>query len=173
MDAEFKYDDSNLQKLFKELEPKERIKSLRAVFRIAGNKVRKTTVAIIRQSVNSNKELEKGVKVRLWKEVAGFRVTVGSGKYHSKRFTGSSAREVPVLRWLDTGTDDRSTGGRKVKGFKRLFSRKGSKGHATGRLKRYAFMAKTKGQTESSVTTYVRDATVLIIKRLAKKYGCN
>lgn len=167
MDAEFKYDDSNLQKLFKELEPKERIKSLRAVFRIAGNKVRKTTVAIIRQSVNSNKELEKGVKVRLWKEVAGFRVTVGSGKYHSKRFTGSFAREVPVLRWLDTGTDARKT--------KRKFALfgKGRKSHATGRLKRYAFMAKTKQQTESSVTTYVRDATVLIIKRIAKKYGCS
>lgn len=165
-DLDFKYDDSNLQKLFKELEPKQRVKTLRAAFRIAGNKVRKAAVSNIRQSLNSNKELEKGVKVKVWKRYAGFRVTVGSGYYQSKRFSGQFARKVPVLRWADTGTD-----ARKTKRKSALFG-KGRKSHATGRVKRYGFMAKTLSQVESSVTGYIQDSVIMVVKRTAKKYGC-
>lgn len=115
--ANFDYDDSNLIRMIDELDAKHRAKALKAALRIAGNKVKKTAIKNLRQSINSNKKLEKGVKVKVWKRTAGFRVTVGDGFYKSKRFTGSTAREVPVLRWLDTGTK-----GRKTKKKLRFFS---------------------------------------------------
>ena len=164
---DFKYDDTNLQKLFGELQPKQRIKAMRGAFRMAGNKVRKAVIDNLRESVNSNKTLEKGIKVMVWKKVAGFRVTVGNGKYKSRRYTGKNSKEVPVLRWLDTGT-----GVRKTKGSSRGFGLS-KKGHSTGHLKRYGYMAKTKAQVASSVTGYIQESVIKSIKRTAKKYGCS
>lgn len=164
--ADFEYDDRNLQRMIDELDAKHRVKVLKGAFRIAGNKIKKTAIMNLRQSISSNKTLEKGVKVKVWKRTAGFRVTVGDGFYKSKRFTGYSAREVPVLRWLDTGTK-----GRKTKKKLRFF-KGGKKSHSTGRLKSYGYMSRTLNQEESSVTAYLQDAVVKSVTRISKKYGC-
>lgn len=74
------YDDRNLQQLFAELEPKRRLQAIKGGFRREANKVRKTAINNLRNSVRSNKDLEKGVRAIVFKRKAGFRVTVGTKK---------------------------------------------------------------------------------------------
>lgn len=72
------YDDKNLQRLFAELEPKRRLQAIKGGFRKEANQVRKTAINNLRSSIQSNKDLEKGVRAILFKRKAGFRVTVGT-----------------------------------------------------------------------------------------------
>ena len=72
------YDDRDLQRLFAELEPKRRVQALKGGFRREANQVRKTAINNLRSSINSSKDLEKGVRAIVFKRKAGFRVTVGT-----------------------------------------------------------------------------------------------
>ena len=72
------YDDRDLQRLFAELEPKRRVQALKGGFRREANQVRKTAINNLRSSINSSKDLEKGVRAIVFKRKAGFRVTVRS-----------------------------------------------------------------------------------------------
>ena len=78
MAQSIEYDDKNLQRLFAELEPKRRVQALKGGFRREANQVRKTAINNLRSSINSSKDLEKGVRAIVFKRKAGFRVTVGT-----------------------------------------------------------------------------------------------
>ena len=72
------YNDENLQRLFAELEPKRRLQAIKGGFRREANQVRKTAINNLRSSIQSSKDLEKGVRAIVFKRKAGFRVTVGT-----------------------------------------------------------------------------------------------
>lgn len=77
--AQSTYDDSNLQQLFAELEPRRRAQALRSGFRREANQVRKTAVNNLRSSgIRTDRDLESGIRAVVFKRTAGFRVTVGT-----------------------------------------------------------------------------------------------
>lgn len=157
------YDDSNLQRLFEELEPKRRLQALKGAYRKEAGKVRKMAVNNLRSTgVHTSKGLEKGVRALVFKKKVGFRVTVGeryankNGKGEAGFHTNRQGLKKPVLRWMDTGTKDRRT----------------KKGARRGRMKRYGFIAKTTDDVRDTVTGDLRGEIVNSILRVAKKYGC-
>ncbi len=166
------YDDKNLQRLFAELEPKQRLKALKGAFRKEAGRVRKTAVNNLRGSIRSDRDLEKGVRAIVFKKQAGFRVTIGTRKankngngeygFHKNR----QGLKKPVLIWAEEGTEQRKTK-TQTKVFKRS-----RKGHPTGRMKRYGFMRKTRDEVTDSVTNNVHNAVIDKVTKTAKKYGC-
>ncbi|MCM1517531.1 MAG: hypothetical protein NC117_02695 [Pseudoflavonifractor sp.] len=165
------YDDSNLQKLFAEMDVKRRVQALRGAFRREANKVRKTAINNLRGSIRTDRDLERGVRSMVFKRKAGFRVTVGTKK------AGKSGRDYgfhtnrrglrkPVLIWAEAGTDRRYTKTRS-KIFRRL-----RKGHYTGRMRRYGFMRTTLQQVRGTVTEDLRNEIIDNVTRIARKYGC-
>lgn len=161
MDSEFKYDDTQLQRLFVELEPKRRMQALRAGFRKQASKVRKVAVRHLRAGLKSNKDLEKGVRAIVYKRTAGFRVTVGTGRRGSDIGFHKNRRGLkkPVLIWAEKGTKKRHTQSRKSK-------------HYTGFMKRYGFLAKAKEDMQGKTTENIHRFVVESVIKTAKKYGC-
>lgn len=167
------YDDRNLQQLFAELEPKRRLQAIKGGFRREANKVRKTAINNLRNSVRSNKDLEKGVRAIVFKRKAGFRVTVGTkkagknGKGEAGFHTNRQGLKKPVLIWVEEGTQERKTKGN---GGKRAARRRFA--HRTGRMRRYGFMTQTLNDVRDTVTADIHDMVTDNVLKIAQKYGC-
>lgn len=170
---EITYDDTNLQRLFAEMEPKRRVQALKGAFRKEANAMRKAAVANLRQSIRSDKDLEKGVRALVFKRKAGFRVTVGTkaaskktGKGEAGFHTNRRGLKKPVLIWAELGTKKRST-----KTRTRISTRK-RRGHNTGQMDSYAFIGKARDQMAPTATENIHRAFRENVQRIAKKYGC-
>lgn len=173
MARDISYNDSELQRLFAEMEPKRRLQALRGGFRREANQVRKTAINNLRNSIRSDKDLERGVRAIVFKRNAGFRVTVGTkrankngqGEYgfHKNR----QGLKKPVLIWAEEGTEDRRT---KSNGGKRAARKRAA--HRTGRMKRYGFMSRTLSEVKDRVTEDVHEMVVDNVIKVSKKYGC-
>lgn len=163
--AEVAYDDKKLRAMFEALSPKERVRAFKGAFRKEANIVRKAAVGNLRTSLNSNRDLERGIRALVFKRKAGFRVTVGTKGdrgFHVNR----RGQKKPVLIWAEEGTAERHT-----KSQTRSYTRS-RKGHSTGRMKRYAFMAKTLSDVGRSVTDDLHNQIVDSVRKIAEKYGC-
>lgn len=162
------YDDRNLQKLFAELEPKRRLQAIKGGFRKEANRVRKTAINNLRESVRSDRDLEKGVRSLVFKRKAGFRITVGTkkarknGKGEAGFHTNRRGLKKPILIWAEDGTTQRRT---KSKGGKHA-------ARSTGRMKRYGFMNKTLKAERGNVTENIHEMVMENVQKVAKKYGC-
>lgn len=167
------YDDRKLQQLFAELEPRRRLQAIKGGFRRETNKVRKVAVNNLRNSVQSNKDLEKGVRSIVFKRKAGFRVTVGTkragknGKGEAGFYTNRQGLKKPVLIWVEDGTKERKTKG---KGGKRALRKRPAR--RTGRMKRYGFMTWALNSVRDTVTSDIHDMVAENVSKIAKKYGC-
>ena len=166
------YDDANLQRLFAEMDAKLRLKALKGAFRKEANRVRKTALNNLRGSIRTDKDMEKGVRAIVFKQKAGFRVTIGT-----KRATKAGGKEYgfhknrqglkkPILIWAEEGTEERRT-----KSKTRIFVRS-RKGHPTGRMKRYGFMRQTRDEVADSVNDSLHNEIVTSVTKIAEKYGC-
>lgn len=174
MAEEIYYDDTRLQQLFAELEPKRRLQALRGGFRKTANKVRKVAINNLRSSLSSNKDLEKGVRaIPYKKKAAGFRVTVGTkkanknGKGEAGFHTNKRGLKKPVLIWAELGTKDRKTKGN---GGRRAKRRRAA--HRTGRMRTYGFMDKTQKSVSGWVSEDMHKMVADNVLRVAQKYGC-
>lgn len=117
------------------------------------------------KSGDSSGSLRSGA-MPFFQRTAGFSVSISRGYYKSKRFTGTFAREVPVLLWLERGTKSRRT-------KKKLrFFRGGRESHPTGRLRSYGFMTATALLEKANVTDNLHEAINTSVTRITKKYGC-
>ncbi len=169
------YNDENLQRLFAELEPKRRLQAIKGGFRKEANQVRKTAINNLRSSIQSNKDLEKGVRAILFKRKAGFRVTVGTkragknGKGEAGFHTNRQGLKKPILIWAEEGTEERKT--KPKQGTRRRAARLRAS-HRTGRMKRYGFMAQTLNSVRDTVTDNIHKMVTENIEQVAKKYGC-
>lgn len=166
------YDDANLQRLFAEMDAKQRLKALKGAFRKEANRVRETALNNLRGSIRTDKDMEKGVRAIVFKQKAGFRVTIGT-----KRATKAGGKEYgfhknrqglkkPILIWAEEGTEERRT-----KSKTRIFVRS-RKGHPTGRMKRYGFMRQTRDEVADSVNDSLHNEIVTSVTKIAEKYGC-
>lgn len=167
------YDDTQLQKLFAEMDVKHRKRALKGAFRREANQVRRTAINNLRSSLHSNRDLEKGIRAIVFKKAAGFRVTIGTKKANRKTGKGEKGMHInrqglkkPVLIWAEGGTEQRKT-----KTKTRVFVRK-RRGHNTGRMKRYGFMRKTQTDVRDKVTADLRNEIVESVTKTANKYGC-
>lgn len=169
------YNDENLQRLFAELEPKRRLQAIKGGFRREANQVRKTAINNLRSSIQSSKDLEKGVRAIVFKRKAGFRVTVGTkragknGKGEAGFHTNRQGLKKPVLIWAEGGTKERQT--KPKKGTRRRAARLRAS-HRTGRMKRYGFMAQTLTSVRDTVTTNIHEMVAENVQKVAEKYGC-
>lgn len=169
------YNDENLQRLFAELEPKRRLQAIKGGFRREANQVRKTAINNLRSSIQSNKDLEKGVRAIVFKRKAGFRVTVGTkragknGKGEAGFHTNRQGLKKPVLIWAEEGTKERQT--KPKKGTRRRAARLRAS-HRTGRMRRYGFMAQTLTSVRDTVTTNIHEMVAENVQKVAEKYGC-
>lgn len=160
------YDDRNLQKLFAELEPKRRLQAIKGGFRKEANRVRKTAINNLRESVRSDRDLEKGVRSLVFKRKAGFRITVGTkkarknGKGEAGFHTNRRGLKKPILIWAEDGTAQRRTKSGK------------HAARSTGRMKRYGFMNKTLKAERGNVTENIHGMVMENVQKIAKKYGC-
>lgn len=165
----FVYDDSNLQRLFAEMEPKRRLQALKGGFRREAAKVRKTAVNNLRSSgIKTSRDLERGIRAVVFKRSAGFRVTVGT-KGNSGYHTNRQGLKKPILLWAEMGTAERRT--KPKQGTRRRASRLRS-AHRTGQMKRYGFMAQTLGDVRDTVTNDLHEMVRENIVKVAQKYGC-
>lgn len=167
------YDDTQLQKLFTDMDVKHRKRALKGAFKREANQVRKTAINNLRSSLHSNRDLEKGIRAIVFKDKAGFRVTIGTKKANRKTGKGEKGMHLnrqglkkPVLIWAEGGTEQRRT-----KTKTKVFVRE-RKGHNTGHMKRYGFMRKTKTDVADKVTEDLRNEITKSIEKTASKYGC-
>lgn len=167
------YDDTQLQKLFTEMDVKHRKRALKGAFRREANQVRRTAINNLRSSLHSNRDLEKGIRAIVFKKAAGFRVTIGTKKANRKTGKGEKGMHInrqglkkPVLIWAEGGTEQRKT-----KTKTRVFAGE-RRGHNTGRMKRYGFMRKTQTDVRDKVTADLRNEIVESVTKTANKYGC-
>lgn len=167
------YNDTQLQKLFTEMDVKHRKRALKGAFRREANQVRRTAINNLRSSLHSNRDLEKGIRAIVFKKAAGFRVTIGTKKANRKTGKGEKGMHInrqglkkPVLIWAEGGTEQRKT-----KTKTRVFARE-RRGHNTGRMKRYGFMRKTQTDVRDKVTADLRNEIVESVTKTANKYGC-
>lgn len=173
MSGAVEYDDSNLQRLFAEMEPRRRAQALRGGFRKAANDVRKKAVANLRSSLQSNKDLEKGIRAAVFKRKAGFRVTIGTkkagkdGRGESGMHLNRQGLKKPVLIWAEAGTKERRTKSNGRHRFQRMRA-----AHRTGRMQAYGFMDKTRSQVRETISADIRKQVTENVERIAKKYGC-
>lgn len=173
MAADVRYEDGNLQRLFAELEPRRRTQALKGGFRKAAGHVRKKAVGNLRQAIHTDKDLEKGVRAIVFRQTAGFRVTIGTkksgrnGKGEAGMHTNRRGLKKPVLIWAEEGTKTRTT---KSGGGKRAARYRAA--HSTGSMPRYGFMAKTRDEVSGTVTEELRRDIADNVERIAKKYGC-
>lgn len=157
---EFGYDLSRLEGLFRELEPKRQFQALRGGIWKTGREFRKKAVGNFRKSVKTDRELEKQVRLEVYrKKAVGFRVTVGDRRKKGGR--------KPIARWSETGTAERRRKWRR-KRRRKLF---GGKGGRTGRMRSYGFMEATKRQESAKVAETLRSNIIKNVERIVKKYG--
>ena len=153
--ADFYYDDRRLMSMFEELEPRRRVQAMRGALRQAANEVRKKAVENLRASkLNSNRDVEKGIRSVVWKRSLGFRVTIGTKKKRAKNESKARARRAIVPLWAEGGTDERHTG----------------RGRRTGEMPAFRFMEATKGSM-TDVETMVKEKIVANIEKTSLKYG--
>ena len=88
------YNDTQLQKLFTEMDVKHRKRALKGAFRREANQVRRTAINNLRSSLHSNRDLEKGIRAIVFKKAAGFRVTIGTKKANPKTGKGEKGMHI-------------------------------------------------------------------------------
>jgi len=179
MDNGGRYDDSQLMKMLEMLSPQERKKAIKAAFRKMGMKVRDIARSNLRLSMpGANKNVEKGIRVVVYRNKLGFRVTVGTKKsrVNYKGATGKALteakkkeREKIVPLWAEGGTENRVTATSGQRFGIRWKSR--GRGHRTGRMKPYLFMEKTKGEALEQTGDTAEKEIIEQIFKVAVKYG--
>lgn len=184
MTKALEYDDSQLQKMFAELDEKAQAKALKGAFRATANLLKRSAIQNLRSSIRSDRDLEKGVRALVFKKRLGFRVTVGTVLRKSKDKTHYTTKkgfhlnrqglEKPVLIWAEDGTKERRLKGsrgshRTKRGFRKRYLFNGA---YRGRMRAYEFIVKAKQQTGPQITQTMQENLRKSVEKTAKKYGC-
>lgn len=170
-EPELIYDDRNLRALLEELQYERRRASFRRAFRRTGNALKRAAIANLRQKINSSPDLEKGIRVVVYKKVAGFKVSVVPKKANKKTgkggkgyHTNRQGLQKPVLLWAEAGTKPRYTGRKTFLGRRN--------GRYTGRMPEMGFLGAARDSMAASLEGMLREEIVKSITDMAKRYGC-
>ncbi|MBD5370362.1 MAG: hypothetical protein HDR80_04330 [Bacteroides sp.] len=182
MAKDLSYDDSNLQGLFRRLDPKERSKMFRKSFRRTANKVKKMAKRnLMLTGLHNVGQLSKGIRSMTLREVAGFRVTIrtkkgnivtGNGRkgFHTNRLN----KNLPILIWMEEGTEDRNTKKpHRVPTYSTPLTGRWATTGYRGFVRPYNFMDKTYRESRGPVNQMLQDEIRKTMTEIAKQYGCD
>lgn len=168
--------------VYKALDVKEQRKAMRSAMRREGNRLKKAAVSNLGQSgigSGTKRSLSSGIYVRTYPDRYGLGFMV-SVKPHGRRkgiHLNRQNMEKPVLMWAEDGTRQRHVG-RRISSFfgKSRFTGKKIRqylrgGGSRGKMKRYAFLAKTEQQTTDSVETNLFNNLQNNVEKAARKQG--
>ena len=168
--------------IYKALDTKQHRKAMKSAMRREGNRLKKAAVTNLNESgigKGRKRNLSSGIYVRTYPDRYGLGFMV-SVKPHGKRkgiHLNRQNKEKPVLMWAEDGTRYRK-GGRRISSFfgKSRFTGKKVRqyvrgGANRGRMKRYAFLAKTEEQMGSSVENNLFDSYQDCLEKAARKQG--
>ncbi len=168
--------------VYKALDQTTHRKAMRSAMRREGNALKKAAVSNLGQSGiggGTKRSLSSGIYVRTYPDRYGLGFMV-SVKPHGKRkgiHLNRQGREKPVLMWAEDGTRLRHVGRRisSVFGKSRFTGKKIRQyvrgGASRGKMKRYAFLAKTEQQTGASVEGNLFTSFQRSLERAARKQG--
>lgn len=163
--------------MFESFGEKQRRTAMRGAFRAAASNVRAGAVKELRSSgLRSNRDVEKGIRVVVYKKALGFKVTVGTKKrrvnYGSK--TGrelTEARRKERLRivplWAEGGTAERRT--TRSGSFCGISWKRKGKGRRTGAMPAFRFMEKAKGTALQTASEDLQRQMVSYVEKTALK----
>ena len=168
--------------VFKVLDQKTQRKAMKSAMRREGNRLKKIAVVNLRESrvgQGTKRDLSRGIYVRTYPDRYGMGFMV-SVKPHGKRkgiHLNRQGKEKPVLMWAEDGTRERRAG-RRISSFfgKSRFTGKKIRqylrgGPRRGKMKRYAYLAKTEQQTADSVETNLFNSLQSNLEKAARKQG--
>ena len=168
--SEIQYDDSQLQKLFGELEIKRRKQAIRGAFRTEGRRVLKIARGNF-TGIRNSSEMAKSIRMKIWtKKAVGFKVTASGvyGKHGLKNgfYTNRFGKEKPLALFYEFGPSHRET-----RTESRVF-RRARKGHPTGGIPKIGFIAKTRMEVGNSVEQNIQNELRQQVTKVSQKYGC-
>lgn len=161
MRIEYEIDDSKFSELLESMSVKERRKALMSVLRSRASALRRAAVQYLRAGVSNVRDkraLEGGIRSKVWREKIGFTVSAAPSQKRKKGFypSRSPRRDLPVLVWLEYGTEGRYTRGRKNKRY-------------TGRMVAVNYMRQARDKQSGIVTGPIEaELKKYIIKMAAK-----
>lgn len=165
------YDDSRLQRVFKELEPKNRRKVFQTAFRRVGNYVRKEAQRNLEASgLHNAGMMKKAIHTVVFRKDVGFTVSV-RGKKEARMHRNRFGKLKPIARWAASGTKMRSVKTTRPIRFRSSDGFKTATTRRRGFMDRYDYMSKTQAQTEGKVTQMLRDELPAAVIKIAEKYG--
>ena len=168
--------------IYKALDQKTQRKAMKSAMRREGNRLKKTAVENLRASgigSGTKRSLSNGIYVRTYPDRYGMGFMV-SVKPHGRRkgiHLNRSGKEKPVLMWAEDGTRMRRAGRRITSFFgKSRFTGKKVRQYLRGvpnrgKMKRYAFLAKTEQQTSDSVENNLFAELQKNVEKAARKQG--
>lgn len=155
-------DTSRLDALIRQLSPRQLASLQRRGMLRAANDIKKRAVQILfrhLRHVRSRKDMRKSIWTYAYRGVPGFRVTVAGNRhlYPSRMRSGGGVRELPLGRWLETGTYKKDP-------------RKTRKGYTRGTLPAIEYLAQAEQELEPTTIARIEQYTVAQLERIAKKY---
>ena len=164
------------------LDMKDQRKAMRSAMYREANRLRKTAATnLLATGIGSGtrQKLSKGIYTRVYPDKFGAGFMVSVKPHGGKRgiHTNRQGMAKPVLMWAEDGTRYRRVGKRTKSFFgKSRYTGKSTRyynrsGHSTGRMKRYAFLAKTEAQAGASVEQNLFNDFQSNLEKTAKKKG--
>lgn len=161
IDAEI--DSSQFWGLLQAMDGKARVRVMRATLRRAANDLKGRAFDVLTgklRSLRNRTAMRKTIWTKVYDRTPGFRVTVaGNAHTYPSRMTakGGATRELPLARWLEDGTGQRTT-------------RTG--GHARGSLPALKFLETANAGLKDRITDMLEEKFIGEMTRIAKNYGC-
>lgn len=168
------YDDTQLRKLFDELQPKNQARVFRAAFRSVARKLRKEAVKELTaarlpsgRGLHNASTIARGLRTRGFSgKKFGFAVTASSQSAKGRGMYCNSRGELkPILRWMEEGTRGRRT----RKSY--ISSRRRVTPHFTGHLTPLKFMRDAVLANADNIAPDLNEQMRQAVVKIARKYG--
>ena len=179
--ATYRYDDAQLQELFKQLDVKQQVKAMKGAFSREARNFRKKVVNTLTSTPGGRRgrplaiedyDAERQIRARVFKKVMGFQVTLKPkrktryGYHHNRR-----GQDLPILLWAEGGTKERRTKTNSGK-HNRTWTWRLRARHKTGAMPAYRFMSITRDREKDNVTASLHNEIRKYVTNAAKRNGC-
>ena len=169
------YNGKEWTELLRQMTPRQIRNSLKRAYRAEAKKAREMAVRSLRSrgpEVRGNaRDWDNGVRSHIYSRGGGFLLTVKprkagkGGKGEKSMHTNRRGITKPVLLWAEEGTRQRAT-----RSSSRFAARK-RKGHPTGRMPAYGFLAAAEGEIGRMVEADLGKEVRVAVEKVAKKCG--
>lgn len=176
------YTGREWRELLRQMNVRQIRNSLKRSYRVEAKKLREIALSKLHSTGIRVKGLltdwDKGVRTHIYSRGGGFMITVkprkaggksgkGEKSMHENRFYSKTGRRLPILEWVEDGTNLRKT-----KTKTKTYARK-KKGHSTGRLRAYRFLEKATPEMFRTAEEDIGTEVGIAVEKVAKKCGIN